>query len=223
MKQFPLLRSEKRHFPAGKRLRIGRLVYLVSRVPQFPAGKNNNVRGTKKAGSIDTYNPSVVWEHRLNKTVNTSLNAEYLLPPGKYKFHLHQKMVTIRPLSCKTAMYTDPREPAFFGRSLREKKWKAKAYFYHSERGYPRLCQGRTRTVQKSDRQWDTNFFLQSLSKRTSDSGTACCSAENMRTTTPFLSDPRSMKPPCILTTTTDSRKSIFHSANQFAFSPSGT
>ena len=42
--------------------------------------------------------------------------------------------------------------------------WRTKAYFYNSERGYPGAVV-RNR-FSHEDRQWDTNFFLQSSFKK---------------------------------------------------------
>ena len=52
-------------------------------------------------------------------------------------------------------------EAALFG-DLDDGEWRAKAYFYDSERGYPGyIDRNIPDRIRNQDRQWDTNFFLQ--------------------------------------------------------------
>lgn len=197
-------------------------VYLVSRVPQFPAGKNNNVRGTMKAGSFDTYNPSVVWEHRLNKTVNTSLNAEYLYTSGKYKFIYTKKdgydTTAVRQ---NGDVYLIRLEPAFFGK-IAQGEWKAKAYFYHSERGYPgAFVREEPGRFKNQDRQWDTNFFLQSSFKKNLGQWySLLLSGKYAYDYLHYLSDPRLDETTMYINNHYRQQEVYLSSANQFALFP---
>lgn len=52
-------------------------------------------------------------------------------------------------------------EYGVFGR-MNDGEWKAKAYFYDSERGYPGASvREEPGKFKHQDRQWDSNFFLQ--------------------------------------------------------------
>ena len=52
-------------------------------------------------------------------------------------------------------------ENAFFGK-VPKGEWKAKAYLYNSERGYPGAAvREEPGKFRHQDRQWDTNLFVQ--------------------------------------------------------------
>lgn len=167
-------------------------IYMVSRVPRFVEGKNNHIRGTIKAGSFDTYNPSVVWEHRLSKTINTSFNAEYLYTSGKYKFSYTKKdgydTTAVRQNGDVSVLRL---ESGIFGKTNRG-EWKAKAYFYHSERGYPgAFVREEPGRFKNEDRQWDTNFFLQSSFLKDYNRYSILLSGKYAYDYLHYLSDPR--------------------------------
>lgn len=137
-------------------------VYLQTRTPEFAAGKRYNLKLTLKGGSFATINPSLLYEQRLNDRISNSLNAEFLHTSGRYKFSYTKKdgydTTAMRRNGDVRALRI---EEGLFGR-MKDGYWRAKLYFYNSERGYPgafvREEPGRFR---HEDRQWDTNLFLQ--------------------------------------------------------------
>ncbi|MDR1681512.1 MAG: TonB-dependent receptor [Prevotellaceae bacterium] len=143
-------------------------VYMYSRKPVFDDGKRNNVRAGFKTGSFDLANPSLLWEHKLNRYVEASVGAEYLTTSGKYKFTYAKKngydTTEVRQNGDVSMLRA---EAALYG-TVRNGEWKVKAYFYDSERGYPGAAVRETPGVFKhADRQWDDNFFLQASFRKT--------------------------------------------------------
>ncbi len=149
-------------FQPAKDFASASAVYFETRRPVFDSLKRNNLKFTLKGGSFKTIDPSVLWEHRFGERVRGSFNAEYLYTSGEYKFRYAKvdgydttevrKNGDVRFFRAEAALFGD----------LRDGDWRAKAYFYDSQRGYPgavvREEPGRFR---HQDRQWDTNFFLQ--------------------------------------------------------------
>ena len=137
-------------------------VYLQARTPVFDGGRRTNLKATVAGGSFGTVNPSVLWEQKLGEKVSSSFNAEYLYTTGRYKFSYRKKdgydTTAVRQNGDVRAFRA---EQGFFGR-IPDGQWKAKLYFYDSERGYPgafvREVPG---TFRHEDRQWDTDFFAQ--------------------------------------------------------------
>lgn len=138
-------------------------IYLATRIPSFKDGKKRNLRASLKAGSFGTVNPAALWEQRISDSVSSSFNAEYMYTTGRYKFSYAKKdgydTTEIRKNGDVSALRI---EQGFFGK-IPQGKWQAKAYYYHSQRGYPgaavREDPGK---FTHQDRQWDHNFFLQS-------------------------------------------------------------
>ncbi len=61
-------------------------IYLRTKRPKFSGDKNNNLNVTMRMGSFGLANPSVRWEHRFNRNLTMSLNAEYTYATGQYHF-----------------------------------------------------------------------------------------------------------------------------------------
>ena len=150
-------------FQSAKDFASAGSVYLTTRKPEFEKGKQNNLRLALKGGSFETINPSVLWEHRFNDRLDISLNAEYMYTSGKYKFSYAKKngydTTEVRRNGDVQALRL---EGGVYGK-IKNGDWKAKLYYYDSERGYPgasvREEPGKFR---HEDRQWDRNFFVQS-------------------------------------------------------------
>ena len=150
-----VLQSAKDHASASA-------VYMQTREPTFQHSARNNLNIGLRAGSFDTYNPSVLWEHRLDTTRSSSISAEYLSTSGHYPFTLRKRegydTTMVRQNGDVKAFRM---EAALFGHSTRT-DWRAKAYIYDSERGYPgAVVRESPGTLSHQDRQWDTNAFLQ--------------------------------------------------------------
>nr|WP_065220795.1 MULTISPECIES: TonB-dependent receptor [Butyricimonas] len=137
-------------------------IYMTSRVPRFAKGEKHHAKFTFKTGSFGVANPSFLWEHRLGKKVDGALSAEYMYTTGKYKFSYKKKngydTTEVRRNGDVNALRV---EYGLFGK-VNNGDWKAKAYFYDSERGYPGASvREEPGKFKHQDRQWDSNFFLQ--------------------------------------------------------------
>ena len=138
-------------------------VYMTTRTPRFDSVKNYNLSFSVKGGSFGTINPSVLWEHRINDKLSSSFNAEYMYTTGRYKFSYAKKdgydTTEVRRNGDVSALRV---EGGLFGK-IRDGEWKAKVYFYDSERGYPGASvREEPGKFKHEDRQWDRNLFVQS-------------------------------------------------------------
>ena len=193
-------------------------VYLQTRVPEFAEGRGHNLKVTLKGGSFDTMDPSILYEQKLGKSLSNSLNAEYLYTSGKYKF-TYKKLdgydtTAVRQNGDVRALRV---EDGLFG-ALKDGGWRAKAYFYDSERGYPgafvREEPGRFR---HEDRQWDRNFFLQgSWFKNVSSWYKASTKAKFSWDYLHYISDPRLDVTTMYVNNTYIQKEAYFSSANEF-------
>lgn len=139
-------------------------IYLRTRTPHFEDGKCYRVKTTFKTGSFGVVNPAVLWEQKLSDKVSSSLSAEYMYTTGKYRFTYRVKdgydTTAVRQNGDVNAIRV---EGGFFGK-LKGGYWRAKGYFYNSERGYPGAIVRNKFTHE--DRQWDTNTFFQGSFKK---------------------------------------------------------
>ena len=147
-------------FQSAKDFGSAGTIYLQSRVPVFKDGKRYNIRAAFKTGSFDVANPSFSWEQKINERLSSSLSAEYLYTSGRYKYRYTTvggyDTTAVRENGDVNAIRA---EGGLFSR-LDNGEWRAKAYFYKSERGLPGSVVRNKLTHE--DRQWDTNFFVQS-------------------------------------------------------------
>lgn len=139
-------------------------IYLQSRMPQFAEGEKQRVKATFKTGSFGVANPAIVWDRKLSDNISSSVSAEYMYTTGKYKFTYRvadsYDTTAVRRNGDVNALRL---ESGLFGK-LKGGYWRTKAYFYHSERGYPGAVV--KNKFSHEDRQWDTNFFLQGSLKK---------------------------------------------------------
>jgi outer membrane cobalamin receptor len=149
-------------FQPAKDFASASAIYMKTRTPSFEEHKPYNLNFALKGGSFHTINPSLLWEQRINDKVSTSLSAEYLYTSGKYKFRYAKVNGYDTTEVRKNGDVNSLRlEGGVFGK-LNNGDWKAKVYYYNSERGYPGAA---VREVpgqfKNQDRQWDDNFFTQ--------------------------------------------------------------
>lgn len=139
-------------------------IYLQTRTPRFDEGETHHVKATMKTGSFGLANPALLWEQRLSERVSSSLSAEYLYSTGRYKFTYRMQegydTTAVRRNGDLNALRV---EGGLFGR-VEQGYWRAKVYFYNSERGYPGAIV--RNKFSHEDRQWDTNFFAQGSFKK---------------------------------------------------------
>lgn len=137
-------------------------IYMQTRKPPFKGEKKNNLNIGVKGGSFSTINPSLLWEHRFNERISSSISTEYMYTSGRYKFTYAKKdgydTTAVRQNGDVRMLRL---ENAFFGK-VPKGEWKAKAYLYNSERGYPGAAvREEPGKFRHQDRQWDTNLFVQ--------------------------------------------------------------
>ena len=137
-------------------------IYMQTRKPLFKGEKKNNLNIGVKGGSFSTINPSLLWEHRFNERISSSISTEYMYTSGRYKFTYAKKdgydTTAVRQNGDVRMLRL---ENAFFGK-VPKGEWKAKAYLYNSERGYPGAAvREEPGKFRHQDRQWDTNLFVQ--------------------------------------------------------------
>lgn len=137
-------------------------IYMQTRKPLFKGEKKNNLNIGVKGGSFSTINPSLLWEHRFNERISSSISTEYMYTSGRYKFTYAKKdgydTTAVRQNGDVRMLRL---ENAFFGK-IPKGKWKAKAYLCNSERGYPGAAvREEPGKFRHQDRQWDTNLFVQ--------------------------------------------------------------
>jgi outer membrane cobalamin receptor len=137
-------------------------LYIQTRRPIFTDAKNHNLKATLRGGSFKTVNPSLLWEQKLGGRTSLSLNGEYLYTSGEYRYRYAKKdgydTTAVRRNGDVQMMRA---EAALFG-SIAGGEWRAKVYFYNSERGYPGAVVREVPGIfRHRDRQWDTNMFVQ--------------------------------------------------------------
>jgi len=136
-------------------------IYLTSRKPQFEKDKKTNLSFNYRSGSFTLVNPSVLWEQKLSKNINSSVNFEYLNSDGKYKFHQKKgnwDTVAIRQNGGINAFRV---ESGLFGK-FKNGSWNLKEYYYASHREIPGTVIKNSYSNYRHAQQWDKNFFLQS-------------------------------------------------------------
>lgn len=142
-------------------------VYMQTRKPVFADNKRYNLNFGLKAGSFLTINPSALVEYKLSDKVSASFSTEFLYTSGRYKFSYRKKdgydTTEVRK-NGDVRMFRA--EAAFFG-TINKGEWRAKAYYYNSERGYPGASvREEPGKFKHQDRQWDDNFFVQGTFRR---------------------------------------------------------
>lgn len=149
-------------FQPAKSFASASTLYLQSRKPSFDEGKSHNFKAALKAGSFNTWNPSVLWERKIGENVSGSISAEYISTSGRYPFTITNKngydTTMVRANGDVAAIRV---EPSLYG-SGNGNVWNAKLYLYSSSRGYPgAVVRGDPEKSSATDRQWDTNLMLQ--------------------------------------------------------------
>lgn len=141
-------------------------IYLRSRTPRFSENKNYNLKASIKTGSFDLVNPSILFEHKINKNISASFNTELINSSGKYKYRYKRVYPGTQEVMYDTTairkngdVFSFRTEAGLFG-TIPEGFWKVKLYYYDSNRGLPGAIVNNV--WQNSQRQWDRNFFAQS-------------------------------------------------------------
>ncbi|MCL2074064.1 MAG: TonB-dependent receptor [Marinilabiliaceae bacterium] len=151
-------------FQSAKEFGSAGTIYLKTRRPIFEEDKNFNIRGIIRTGSFGLLNPSLLWEQKINKSLSSTINAEYIQATGKYKFR-YRKILPDGTIAWDTTAVRQNGdiqayriESGIYGQS-KTTSWNAKIYFYNSEKGIPGAIVNNV--WKRSQRQWDNNFFTQ--------------------------------------------------------------
>lgn len=196
-------------------------IYMVSRVPRFATGKKYNAKVTFKTGSFGVANPSILLENRLGKRVNGALSAEYMYTTGKYKFSYRKKngydTTEVRRNGDVEAFRV---EYGLFGK-INDGDWKAKAYYYDSERGYPGASvREEPGKFKHQDRQWDKNLFVQGSFQKHFSSYSLLVNGKYAYDYLHYLSDPRLDASTMYVNNHFRQHELYFSSANLFTIFP---
>lgn len=158
-------------FQSAKDFASSGSIYLRTRYPRFKDGDRQNLRMIFRSGSFGLLNPSFLWEQKIGANLSGSLNAEFMHAHGKYKYNYRR----IHPDTGETVYDTTAvrqnggvdawRVEAALQSIITEGSWNIKSYFYRSERGIPGAIVNNV--WQRSQRQWDRNFFLQGSFQKT--------------------------------------------------------
>lgn len=194
-------------------------VYLRTKRPQFTGDKRNNWNFGLKGGSFATINPSILWEHRISDRISLSASSEFLYTSGKYKFTYSKQdgydttgirqNGDVRMLRAEVAVFGD----------LNDGEWKAKVYFYDSERGYPgAVVREEPGKFKNEDRQWDDNFFAQgSFRKKYAGWYTLSMNGKYAYDYLHYLSDPRLDVTTMYVNNTYKQQEAYFSAAHLFS------
>ncbi len=168
-------------------------IYMQTRTPSFEQGKDTNLKLSFKTGSFGTLNPSLLYEQKLSDNISASFSGEYLYTTGEYKFTYSKADgydTTAMRENGDLEMYR--LEGALFG-TINNGSWRAKVYYYNSERGYPgAVVREEPEVFKNEDRQWDQNLFAQgSLRKSISSRYSFLINAKYAYDYLHYLSDPR--------------------------------
>ena len=180
-------------FQSAKDFASAGAVYMTTRRPRFEGSKRDNLRLSFKTGSFGTANPAALWEHRFNNKLDAQVSAEYLYTTGRYKFSYRKlngyDTTEVRRNGDVSAVRA---EAGLFGR-INNGGWRAKVYYYDSERGYPGAAvREEPGKFRHEDRQWDRNLFAQgSLRKNVGKRYSLMVNAKYAYDFLHYLSDPR--------------------------------
>ncbi len=141
-------------------------IYLTTKRPKFEKGKDTNIKASMKAGSFGLFNPSVLYEYKINDKINTTFNAEWINADGKYKFRYRRVSVTGELAYDTTAVRKNSdidavRMEGSLNGYLPSGFWKVQLYHYSSERGVPGAIVNNV--WRNGERLWDNDSFVQGV------------------------------------------------------------
>jgi outer membrane cobalamin receptor len=151
-------------FQSAKDFASSNAVYMRTRTPKFAENKKTNIKATFRCGSFGLANPSVLWEQKITKNINSSLGAEYIYATGKYKFRYRETLPNGQIAWDTSGVrqngdINSVRVEGGFNGAIPQGKWDLKAYLYNSEKGIPGAIVNNVFT--HSQRQWDRDIFVQ--------------------------------------------------------------
>ena len=131
----------------------------------FKNDEKTHLKGSIKTGSFGLFNPSLLWQQKINNKIAATFSTEWVNATGDYKFRYTKKDslghtaydTTARRKNGDVNVYRV--EGGVYG-TIKNGEWSTKLYYYNSERGIPGFVVNGV--FGHVDRQWDSNFFVQS-------------------------------------------------------------
>lgn len=159
--------EEIRLYNAGNTLMIqpaiayasGAAIYLQSKIPHLKDYKAL-IKATIKSGSFGLFNPSILWQQKLNKNYSLTLSAEHIRADGQYKFRYKTTGYDTSAVRKNADITADRIELGIIGKYSDSSIWNTHLYFYNSERGLPGAIVNNR--FYNSQRLWDKDIFIQS-------------------------------------------------------------
>ena len=141
-------------------------LYLQSRQPNFTSDEHTHARVSLKTGSFGLLNPSALWEQKLSSRITSSLSTELIKANGRYPFRETNGNYDTSATRLNADINAYRIEGGLNALLPDSSIWTVKGYLYHSNRGLPgAIVRGR---FEYFERQWDTNFFIQSSYRKVS-------------------------------------------------------
>jgi outer membrane cobalamin receptor len=151
-------------FQSAKEFGSAGSIYLTTRKPKFEDRKNTNFKAGIRTGSFDLFNPSLLYEYKINDKISTTFNAEWINSSGKYPFR-YRRVTPSGELAYDTTAIrqngdidASRMEGGLHG-YLPNGLWKVQIYHYESERGVPGAIVNNV--WRRGERLWDRNSFVQ--------------------------------------------------------------
>jgi len=147
-------------FQPARGLAAGSSIYLSAKQPIFSLGQKDVLKGSFRTGSMGLYDPSVLWQHKINNNISSSVSSEYTRANGQYKFRYTNGNYDTTAVRNNGDIDALRLEAGLNGRLPDSASWSVKAYLYNSERGLPgAIVENR---FDYHQREWDRNIFIQS-------------------------------------------------------------
>ncbi|MCG6189923.1 TonB-dependent receptor plug domain-containing protein [Maribellus maritimus] len=153
-------------FQSAKEFGSAGSIYLTTRRPRFAKGKDTNIKAALRSGSFGLFNPSVLYEYKINEKINTTFSAEWINADGKYKFR-YRRVTPSGELAYDTTAVRENgdidavRLEGSLNGYLSSGFWKVQLYHYDSERGVPGAIVNNV--WRNGERLWDNNSFIQGV------------------------------------------------------------
>jgi len=153
-------------FQSARLFASASLLNIRTLSPKFAEGKTYNGKLSVKAGSFGLINPSLLYQQKINKTLSSTLSAEWLSAHGEYPYVLQHSYLGDGITSLEKRKNSDVRnfriETALHAAFSENESANLKLYFYNSERGLPGGTILYNEGAFTSQRMWDNTFFVQS-------------------------------------------------------------
>lgn len=146
-------------FQSAKAFSSSATIFLKSRTPSFISSRTDHLGLAFNAGSFGLLNPSLLWQHKINRKISTSLSTEWLQSNGRYKFRYTNSVYDTTARRQNSDITGFRTEGGLYGTEADSSTWALKLYHYQSERGLPRAIV--SNNFESANRQWDRNTFIQ--------------------------------------------------------------